>query len=108
MDCREFQNLIPIFLDNKMNKKQAESFFEHFDSCEECKEELRIQYLISEGMVRLEDGKSFDLNKELDVKIEATKKAIKRRSRINMVVYSLEVVGILAVFFILFLVFTRG
>lgn len=108
MDCREFQNLIPVFMENKMNRRQAEEFFEHMDSCAECKEELRIQYLISEGMARLEDGKNFDLNNDLDSKIEKTRKGLKNRLITNLVIYGLEVIGILAVIFILFLVFTRA
>lgn len=108
MDCRDFQSLIPLFLESKINKKQIHGFFEHMDCCEECKEELRIQYLISEGMVRLEAGKGFDLNKELDNKIEETKKAIKSRAIANGVIYSLEVIAIIAVLFILFLVFFRN
>lgn len=91
-----------------MNRKQADEFFEHMDSCAECKEELRIQYLISEGMARLEDGKSFDLNKELDIRIESTRKSMKNKMISNFIIYGLEVIGILAVIFILFLVFTRG
>lgn len=107
MQCKEFQNLIPVFLENKMNKKQAREFFAHMERCSECSEELHIAYLISEGMIRLEDGKSFDLNAELDSKIEETKKAIKSRTITNSVIYSLEVIGIVAVLFILFLVFFR-
>lgn len=91
-----------------MNRRQADEFFKHMDSCEGCKEELRIQYLISEGMARLEDGKGFDLNKELDIRIESTRKSMKNKMISNFVIYGLEVIGILAVIFILFLVFTRG
>ena len=108
MDCKEFQGLIPLFLENKFNKRQAQNFFEHMQSCEECKEEVRIQYLISEGMLRLEEGKGFDLNKELDKKIEDTQKAIKSRTLTNGIIYSMEVIAIMAVLFILFLVFFRN
>lgn len=99
--------MIPVFLDNKLNRRQAINFFEHMEECPDCKEELRIQFLISEGMARLEDGKNFDLNSELDNKIEVTRKNIKNGIISNFVIYGLEVIGILAVIFILFLVFTR-
>lgn len=75
-------------------------------TCESCKEELRIQYLIKEGTLRLEAGDSFDLNKELDLKIEKTKKTIKKRTIANTVIYIMEAVAIVAVIFILILVFT--
>ena len=60
-----------------MNNRQAKEFFAHMQECEICKEELRIQYLISEGTKKLEEGDSFDLNKELDIKLEKTKKKLK-------------------------------
>ena len=106
MNCKEFEARIPDFLDDKLNKKQAKEFFAHMQTCESCKEELRIQYLIKEGTLRLEDGDSFDLNKELDLKIEKTKKTIKKRIIANTVIYIMEAVAIVAVIFILILVFT--
>ncbi len=106
MNCKEFEARIPDFLDDKLNKKQAKEFFAHMQTCESCKEELRIQYLIKEGTLRLEDGDSFDLNKELDLKIEKTKKTIKKRTIANAVIYIMEAVAIVAVIFILILVFT--
>ena len=108
MDCKEFESRIPDFLEDKLNKKQAKDFFAHMNECEDCKEELRIQYLIKEGTQRLEDGDSFDLNRELDLKIEKTKKTIKKRSIANTIIYIMEAVAIAAVIFILVLVFTRG
>lgn len=105
MDCRDFQNLIPVFLDNKLNNRQAKVFFEHFNSCEECKEELRIQYLVQEGTQRLEEGKSFDLNKELDLKIFDTQKSLKKKMLSNFALYVCEAITLVAVLFILILVF---
>jgi len=107
MECKEFENMIPDFLNDKLNNRQAKEFFEHFESCEICKEELRIQYLIDEGARRLEEGDSFDLNKELDCKIEKTKKILKNRKRANTAIYIMEVVALAAVIFILILVFVK-
>ncbi|MCR5800002.1 MAG: zf-HC2 domain-containing protein [Lachnospiraceae bacterium] len=105
MNCREFQNTIPAFLDNKLTTRQAKQFFEHMDSCAECNEELKIQYLISEGTVRLEEGTSFNLNEELYKKIKDTQEYIKRKRISNMILYCLEALALVAVAFILFLVF---
>lgn len=107
MDCKEFENMIPDFLDEKLNSRQAKEFFAHMDECENCKEELRIQYLITEGTLRLEEGDSFDLNKELDLKLEKTKKVLKSRKIANSIIYVLEAVALAAVVFILILVFLK-
>lgn len=107
MDCKDFLTLIPDFLDDKLNIRNTKRFLEHSEVCEECKEELRIQYLVTEGSIRLEDGDSFDLNKELELKLEMSRKSIKKRRIANIVVYTLEAIGIAAVVFILVLVFSR-
>lgn len=105
IDCKEFENRIPDFLEEKLNNKQAKEFFAHMESCEECKEELRIQYLVAEGTLRLEDGDSFDLNKELDLKLEQTKRNLRIRRRVNMLIYIMEAFAMAAVVFILILVY---
>lgn len=107
MDCKDFIGLIPNFLSDELNSRKMKVFLAHMNECEECKEELRIQYLVTEGTVRLEEGDSFDLNKELDHKIEMSMKNIKKKRIINILIYCLEAIGIIAVVFILFLVFSR-
>ena len=107
MECKEAQRLIKDYLNDELEGRQAESFLDHMDECEECKEELCIQYLVMEGRIRLEDGNSFDLNKELENKIFGSRKKLKRRKIGTWVIYILEFMAILAVLFILFLVFYR-
>ena len=107
MDCKEAQRLIPSYLNQELEGKAAEIFLEHIEECAQCKEELCIQYLVLEGTARLEDGKSFDLNKELDNRIKESKKIIKRKKIGTWIIYILEFMAIIAVMFILFLVFYK-
>lgn len=107
MDCKETQKLIGAFLNDELEGKKADNFLKHIEECPICKEELCIQYLVVEGTVRLEEGSSFDLNKELDNKILNFKKTIKHKKIGTWIIYILEFMAILAVMFILFLVFYR-
>ena len=66
MDCKETNKMIPGFLSQELNSRELKGFMEHISVCEECKEELSIQFLIQEGMASLEDGTTFDLQNELD------------------------------------------
>ena len=65
MDCKETERRISRFLANDLTGRELIQFIEHVESCESCKEELTIQYLSSEGIARLEEGKTFDLDREL-------------------------------------------
>lgn len=77
MDCKEFERLIPSFIERKMDFWVLKRFSEHMEHCPDCKEELVIQFLVTEGMQRLEDGDAFDLQKELEVRLLEAKRKMK-------------------------------
>lgn len=76
MDCKEFERLIPDFITNKLDYQTLKKFSEHMEYCEDCKEELVIQFLVTVGVKRLEDGNVFDLQGELNARLEETRKKI--------------------------------
>ncbi|MBR1770947.1 MAG: hypothetical protein IJ747_02840 [Lachnospiraceae bacterium] len=76
----EFERLIPKFLKQDMDYLTLQKFSEHMDSCSECREELVIQFLVTEGLQRLEEGDAFDLQTELDVRCEEMKNRLKYTS----------------------------
>ena len=105
MDCKEVQKSIAAFLNGELQGRDAKRFLNHIQECEECKEELSIQYLVREGTARLESGGNFDLSKDLDILIENSYISIKKKRRAAFVVYTLEFIALVAVIFILVLVF---
>lgn len=77
MDCKEFERLIPLFLKRKMDFRLLRRFGEHMENCPDCQEELVIQFLVTEGMQRLEEGDAFDLQSELDQQLEEARRRVK-------------------------------
>ena len=65
MECKEFEHRIPDFLKRKLDYREMEAFQQHMNSCSGCKEELTIQFLVTEGVRHLEDDGDFDLDAEL-------------------------------------------
>ena len=65
--CKEYEKLIPDFLIDNLDDVNLEKFISHIENCSECMEELSIQFLITEGMNRLEQGSNFELAKELGI-----------------------------------------
>lgn len=63
--CKECEKMIAPFLDERLRGPEIYQFKDHIEHCESCKEELTIEYLSSEGIVHLESGTSFHLEKEL-------------------------------------------
>ena len=90
MNCKEVDKFIPLFLSDDLSNLELTDFLNHIDKCPECKEELTIQFLVSEGMQRLEDGDTFNLREELDGIIKTAKKRLTFRRHLVFTLYMLE------------------
>ena len=77
MNCKETEKMIPAYLQNELEGKALDLFMEHIESCPECKEELSIQFLVSEGMEQLEAGNNFNLQKALQAKLAGALREVK-------------------------------
>ena len=97
MDCKEYEKKIPLFIDDEMNFTQLKEFAGHTSTCESCKEELTIQFLIDKGLERLEEGSAFDLNKEMQLRMEAAKGKIQFHERFLKVGFFWELLAMAAV-----------
>ena len=97
MNCTEFEKLIPDFLDQNMDLRMLKKFNEHMDTCKECHEELAIQFLVAEGMQHLENGDTFDLQRELDIRRVEAENRVKYHSLFLYLGAGLELVVIAAV-----------
>lgn len=82
MDCKKFEGLIPEFVDKKLDYATTKLFLEHIKSCSQCKEELNIQFLVNEGLVRLEEGEAFDLQQEMHELLGQARKKVRLHERI--------------------------
>ncbi|MBR1670403.1 MAG: zf-HC2 domain-containing protein [Butyrivibrio sp.] len=91
MKCSDIQKLIPAFLDDDLDNQDLSLFLSHVESCSECREELTIQFLVSVGLKRLEDGKTFNLNKELDNLLSDSRRKLGARKYLVFISYVLEI-----------------
>ena len=76
MSCKQFEKLIPDFIAKKLDYPDLKRFYEHMEQCADCREELDIQFLVMQGIQRLEDGNAFDLQFELRQRLEETRRKI--------------------------------
>lgn len=81
MDCKEFEKQISNFIEKKLDYYTLKRFCAHLDDCEDCKEELTIKLLLTEGMQRLEDGKAFDLNAEVKSRVKQAKARLSSKDK---------------------------
>lgn len=90
MICKETEKMIPLFLEDDLDTDDLKAFLEHIERCEECREELTIQFLVTEGMARLETGSVFDLKNELKTLMDNAEYNLRRRENLRWVLYALE------------------
>lgn len=94
MDCKEFGSLIPDYLKDRLGELQLSEFLNHYDECEDCRDELRIQYLIYEGLERLESGDTFDVDKDLRDTMEQQRKRIRSRYGLEKTAIASEILTV--------------
>lgn len=90
MDCKETEKMIPSFLEDDLETEDLRDFMEHMEGCKDCREELSIQFLVTEGMARLESGNVFDLNRELKGRLENAGHDLRIRENMKRLLYALE------------------
>lgn len=107
MECKEAEKLIGKFIDDEMEYKEIIQFMEHIRECEKCKEELAIQFLVSEGMANLEEGAAFDLQGELDRRMAMMEKRVVRHENLRYFSYVVEFFAIVLIIIFIVLVFVK-
>ena len=82
MNCKKAEKEITDFLNKEMDIYKLSDFLSHIDKCEDCKEELSIQFLVTEGLNALENGDSYDLNNSLDARLAEARHSISVNRRL--------------------------
>lgn len=92
VNCKNFANLIPDFLADRLDNTELSDFLAHLETCSLCREELSTQYLLYEGMERLETGGPFDLEEELEEVKKTARRRLALRLRLRSIAAALEIV----------------
>ena len=95
MNCKDFEGLVPDFIDKRLDYATTKLFLEHISNCTQCKEELNIQFLVNEGLIRLEEGEAFDLQKEMRDLLGSARKKVRVHERFLKHGKIYELIGLL-------------
>ncbi len=105
-ECKNIEQSIPDFLDGKLTGARLKRFYEHLEHCEGCREELEINFLMTEGLRRAESGEVFDLKADLGRMMLQSKQKFIRHEKMRTLMQAvcvaalfLAVVAVLIAFF---------
>ncbi|MDO5476954.1 MAG: zf-HC2 domain-containing protein [Eubacteriales bacterium] len=90
MTCKDFSGMIPDFFDDILDNPSLRDFLDHYRTCEECREELEIQYLVSKAFEQLEVGEEINLSRDLPAWIEEEQRRLESRVRLERTAMLLE------------------
>ena len=85
-----FVSEIPDFFQDCLDEPQLHEFLKHYDSCADCREEVAIQFLIHEGLARVESGTAFHFEREMGECIEERRERLIRRERFTRFTFVFE------------------
>ena len=68
--CRDYKYFIQDFLKENLDNDSSAKLLKHINHCDECKGEMRAQFLVFEGLKRLESGTGFNLYQDFEVMLE--------------------------------------
>ena len=87
---RRFIRRIPDFFSDSLDESELDGFLRHYDSCSECRDEVAIQYLIHEGLSRVESGTAFNFEREMNEYVDTERTRLLGRERFTRFVFVLE------------------
>lgn len=92
------------FVKKNLSDIESMRLIKHTEVCKECKEELKIQFLVREGLKRLETGGNFNLEKDFEGQLYETRRHSRALIWFRRAGYVLD--GVLVTAAILFLLVT--
>ena len=105
MICSEFRKQIPDYLSRRLSLDQLDAFLAHEEECEECREELEVQFIFDSGLKQLsaQAPEELDFPKAFHGRLAHTKKTMARMKRFRLLTYVAGTLAFWAVFFSLIL-----
>ena len=82
LTCTDCEKKIKAFIDKKLDYRDTLGFVNHISSCEQCKEEFSIEFLVVNGLKKLDSAEAFDLQRELEDLVSSSVEWAKDRKRL--------------------------
>lgn len=95
LSCKQEEKLIVPFLKDSLDNRTKGQFLSHLEHCDSCLEELSIQFLVTTGMQRLENGDTFDLNRELKTRLAMERRHLDILTSLRSALYATEAISLL-------------
>lgn len=91
MTCTEAEKMVMPYINDKLSPQELEDFIEHIKTCENCREELEIHYMVDVGLKKLDEADgTYDIVGDLKRKLEESANTIRRFFLFQITRYSVS------------------
>lgn len=100
MDCMTFRKLIGPYMNDELDSETLNDFLIHLESCNECKDELEINFIVTRGIEILDDDKGdYNLSNAFTKTTDSMNKFIRKRKNIMRLSFVFDTLLFWAVIF---------
>lgn len=104
MNCREAQRLVMPYINGELTDEELKEFISHIDSCENCREELEIYFMVDVGIRQLdEEAGTYNIKGALESALELSRQHIHSLNLLKTARYAANTLCFWAVLVVLIL-----
>lgn len=83
MNCREAQQLMSSFIEDKMDEETLEAFIDHVRNCPSCYDDLEVYYMVMSGIRQLDEEEDADFINGLKNKLKEKEAWLRHQKKVR-------------------------
>lgn len=105
MTCKDAEKMVMPYINNLLGEEELEDFLYHVQSCESCREELEIYYILERGLRQLDadTDEIDDITGALEASIDMAQQKIRISYLRKIALYAVNTLCALGIFISLLL-----
>ena len=91
MTCVEAEKMVIPYINDQLSVTELEDFIEHIKTCENCREELEIHYMVDVGLKKLDEADgTYDIVGDLKRKVAESYRSLRHISMFQITTYAVS------------------
>ena len=94
MTCVEAEKMVVPYMKDELSPTELEDFLDHIKTCENCREELEIHYMVDVGLKKLDEADgTYDIVGDLKRKVAESYRTLRHISIFQITTYAVTTLG---------------
>ena len=91
MTCVEAEKMVVPYMKDELSPTELEDFLDHIHTCENCREELEIHYMVDVGLKKLDEADgTYDIVRNLKRKVAESYRSLRHISMFQITTYAVS------------------